>query len=42
MELNGAIGSVWKQLEQREIAKWAILMLVLAVVAILLPVFAVV
>ena len=40
VELNGTIGSTWKQLEQREIAKWAILLLVLAVVAILLLVFA--
>ena len=39
---NGAIGSTWKQSEQREIAKWAILLLVLAVVAILLLVIAVV
>jgi len=40
LESNGTIGSTWKQSEQREIAKWAILLLVLAVVAILLLVFA--
>ena len=42
MELNGTIGSTWKQLEEREITKRAILLLALAVVAILLLVFAVV
>ena len=40
MESNGTIGSTWKQSEQREIPKWAVLLLVLAVVAILLLVFA--
>jgi hypothetical protein len=42
VEFNGAISSTWKQLEHGEIAKWAILLLVLAVAAILLLVFAVV
>jgi hypothetical protein len=42
MELNGTMGSTWKQSEQREITKCAILLLVLAVKAILLIAFAVV
>ena len=42
VELNGTIGSTWKQWELREIVNWAILLLILAVVAILLLILAVV